>query len=527
MANDRREFYTQDGVEAMKWGIARAAIDRDIYDSVRNAGPARCFSGSPDEGYRISFDHDGNVHDQQYEPGYEPPKWMKHHCLPAIPHKRDEISDRTAYVEDYQGNRTSETFDVWAKPSESKTFELQGLYRRWSNKVNYVFTGWDQVDHIPHEKEFWEAATQLRDAIRPLENMALPGESYHAACRSLGLVEHDPGAQGTTPPERMWAPQINGPIDLYAIPLQGTFLNLFVLGQVLAAQLDGMGKMWQHARLSVMEIGWHATNEMLREGSIDAQALIKSAGWVVGATGLIVLPTPAAIGLAATGIVLASADAYLDEIKKNQDVIDLEAAIQGASADAILSATQSTLNTERDGLQSQLQLDESECTGMLDVALKHIREDHTVYKPADKKYDTCFTMEVDSIRKDTAPDNKQDVDINVEFQRLRDAGRIFADELGAELQSVSRGVREVFPTDSAWTRPELDGGTIGMSLTGPWDKWSAVRDQLAGILDETAKQVVEVGEYFISTANFLERQDASAKEAFDKAATELDNVFKK
>jgi hypothetical protein len=40
------------------------------------------------------------------------------------------------------------------------------------------------------------------------------------------------------------------------------------------------------------------------------------------------------------------------------------------------------------------------------------------------------------------------------------------------------------------------------------------------------KQVVEVGEYLITAANYLERADASAQEALEKAGQELDKTFK-
>jgi hypothetical protein len=528
MADDRREFFTRDGVEAMKWGLVRAAIDRDIWDNVRAAGPMRCHTGSPEEGYRISFDHDKTLHDPELEPGYEPPKWMTHHRLPAIPGGPAENKDRMAYVEDRNGNRTSETFDVWGDAPQSGKFEFAGLYQKWFAKVDKVFTGWDEVDHIPYEKNFWEGATALRDAMRLLENLNVPGESYYTGCRSLGLVAHDPGGQGTTPPGRMWAPSINGPIDRFVIPLQGTFLNLVVVGEMLAAQLDGMGKMWQQARLGLMEIGWHATKKMSYTARFDGQALIKSAGWVVGAMGLIILPNPVSIGLAAAGLVLAGADTLLEEIEargRDRGVVDLEAVIPSGSAEEIIRSLESALNIDRDSLESQVQIDESDSFDSLGVAFRHLKDDHTVYTGG--TYRTYFTMDVSNVREDTDPDRPPDVDISVEFERLRNAGKVFADELGAELQSVSQRVRDVFPTNAAWERPEIDGRVaIGLDLFGPWENWSKVRNELAAILDLTAKQVVEVGEYLISTANYLERKDASAKDAMDKASQELDNVFK-
>jgi hypothetical protein len=331
----------------------------------------------------------------------------------------------------------------------------------------------------------------------------------------------------------MWAPQINGPIDRFIIPLQGTILNLFVLGEMLAAQLDGLGKMWQNARASVMDIGWYGTGKMADHGAtFDAQATIKTAGWVVGATGLIVLPTPASIGLAATGLALSGADAILAAIKgEGKDVVDREVALGGRTAKEILGSVESALNTDQAaGLEPQIQIDESDAVDILSVALDHIDNKNTVYNPGSKTYETFFTLEVPDVLADTAdvadPAEKSNLDVNVEFQRLRDAGRIFADELSEELRVIARGVREVFSSNEAWRRPEMAGGVaIGLRLTGPWDDWNPVRERLAGILDKTATQVADVGEYLISAANFLERQDASAKEALDKIAATLDKVF--
>jgi len=509
----------------MKWGLIRAAIDREIWDNLRGRGAMLCYSGSADDGYRISFDHDKVWHDQEDRPGYEPRPWMTHQVLPPIPRTRAGIGDGTAYVEDYQGNRTSETFDVWAAPSGSGSFTPQGLYRKWVVTVDEVFKGWDRVDELPYEKDFWEAATRIRDAIRPLGSLSSPGESYHAACRSLGLITHDPGAQGTTPPERMWAPQINGPVDRYVIPLQGTFLNLVVLGELLAAQLDGLGNMWRSARVAVMEIGQRATAKMSGRKEFDVEALIKSAGWVLAASGLIALPVAVSIGLAATAITLSSAEEVINKIKdESKEVIDLRAALRGGAADEIIESVASTLNTDpRNGLEPQIEIDEADSIDLLGVAGTHIKNDNTVYIAKTGTYETCFTLNVSDVLVDTQDPERGVV---VDLERLRDAGKVFADELGEDLRSVSRGVQEAFSSDAAWVRPEIGAGAIGVRTTGPWPEWNGVRHELVRILEETAVQVVEVGEYLISAANYLERHDNSAREAMEKAGQELDGLFK-
>lgn len=511
----------------MKWGLVRSAINRAVWDRTLGKNPMCCYSGNADDGYRVSFDHDKIFHDRENEPGYEPRSWMTHHHFPPIPRTRNEAKWRTGWQEDHQGNRIAE-FNVW-EPASSGAAEFQGLYAQWEQRVDKVFTGWGEPDRIPYEKNFWEAATRLRDAIKPLGVVNVPGESYYLACRSLGLLTHDPGAQGTTPPARMWAPQINGPIDRFVIPLQGTLLNLHVLGEMLAAQLDGLGNMWQSTRISVMEIGRQATRRMDFTGDGDTtQALIKSAGWVVGAMGLIPMATAAGIGVAAAGLILAGADVLIEEVKsRSKEVFDIPAAIHGATADEIIRSVEDVLDSGQDrDLETQLQLDESDSAETLEVAHKHIVEDHAIYNAEANVYTTYFTMDLSDVRADSHPENPGDVDISVEFERLRDAGKMFADELGEELRAASRGVRDVYSTNSTWERPELSGGrAIGFGTTGSWPNWSEVRDDLAGILDSTANQVVEMGEYLIAAANYLERQDQSAKEAMEQAGRELDSVF--
>ncbi|MEU8635316.1 hypothetical protein AB0C38_24400 [Amycolatopsis sp. NPDC048633] len=524
MANERRETYTREGVEAMKGGLVRAAINRDIWDRTLGKNPKCCYSGNADEGFRVSFDHDETFHDQENEPGYEPRPWMTHHHFPPIPRTRDETKYRTGWQEDYQGNRIAE-FDVWGTMGSG----FAGLYGGWEARVDQAFELWDEVDQMPYEKDFWEAATRLRDAVKPLGVVNVPGESYYLACRTLGLIAHDPGAQGTTPPERMWAPQINGPIDRFVIPLQGTLLNLYVLGEMLAAQLEGMGNMWQSTRASVMEIGRQATRRMDFRSDGDAvQAVIKSAGWVVGAMGLIPVATAVGIGLAAAGLVLAAADALIDRIEHNsKEVFDIPASIDGATAEEIIRSVEATLDSGQIlDLESQVQIDESDSVDLLSVAKSHIETEQAVYDVEAGIYRTCFTMNTSEVLKDSQPANPRNVDIAVECERLRDAGKTFADELGEELLAASQRVHEVYSDNSTWIRPELPGRAIGLTKTGPWDYWRPVRDHLARILDTTGKQVVEVGEYLIAAANYLERADASAKEAMDKAGQELDAAFR-
>jgi hypothetical protein len=524
MVSDHRESYTPDGVDRMKWGLTREAIGKDIQQAAFDHEWPVCFRGNLDEGYRISYDHDARVHDQEYEPDHgELPSSVTHYCLPPVVAAH---GDGTVYLEDYRGNRKPTAYDVWSDQGSADAFALQGYYRTWQKRVDQVFFGWDKVDQIPEERLFWTAAEQIRDAVKPLGSMALVGGSYYLGCHHLGLVQNDPGmADSPTSQERMWAPQINGPIDRFVIPLQGTLLNLLVLGELLAAQLEGMGNMWQNARSSVMDLGWHGTALMSGDKSVDAETVLKTAGWVVGAMGLIALPEAVAIGVGAAGLVIAGAQEVLGSIKDNQPV-DRTAQIEHGTAQEVLDSITSLLDVDETcGLEPQVQKDESSAEDILRVAQSHLEQDKTVYDPASHTYRTTFTLEVDHIRDDDNPDRPPNVDIDVDFQRLRGAGTAFADELAAELRTMAADVREVFPTNSGWTRPEQGNKAIGTGPDGPWPFWNAVRIDLADILDRTATQVEDVGEYLVATANFLERGDATAKAAFDQTSQQLDGVF--
>ncbi|SEC99101.1 hypothetical protein SAMN04489727_5893 [Amycolatopsis tolypomycina] len=163
---------------------------------------------------------------------------------------------------------------------------------------------------------------------------------------------------------------------------------------------------------------------------------------------------------------------------------------------------------------------------MLQVAQRHFESGTTVYNAEQKSYSTVFTLKPGNIRGDTAPATASDVDIKVEFDRLRKAGSIFADELSRDLHDIAGSLREILPTSSALERPEIGGGMgIGIGWTGPWDLWNANRILLAEALEKTAGQVAGVGDYLISASNFLERQDAAAKEALEQAGAELDGQF--
>jgi hypothetical protein len=129
---------------------------------------------------------------------------------------------------------------------------------------------------------------------------------------------------------------------------------------------------------------------------------------------------------------------------------------------------------------------------------------------------------------DTHPKTPADVDIDVEIKRLRDGGVILSDEFGAELAHAARGLREVFPgtDDTAWRRPEMPGGkVIGLGTSGPWEKWRAVRDELANALDQTSQQVIAVGDLIVSAANAIERKDAEAEAVFRKQVQTVNDII--
>lgn len=536
MVGDRREYFTKDGLAAMKWELTRAAIDNAIQYSLRSNSGSPCCFGNVEKGYLLSPYHsDGSCSTYRgaYPSGYpstpEPPPEWNHYRLPAIPEARSGRPDGTITVEDVYGKPTGEKFDAWDGSAGSGDFPFRGLYRKWYDQIEKTFSAWDEVEKIPYERNFWDAADQLRSVIKKLEVLNCQGESYYLACSSLGLIETYSPGESAGPPGRMWAPQINGPIDLFVIPLQGTFLNLAVFAEMLAAQLEGLGNMWQNARQGVMEIGWYATQRLFgRPGATDLKELIHGAGYLLASIGFLKVPTPVSIGVAAAGIALTGAEDLIGAIQqKGADVAPFGVTITAGSTEHVLEQVQTALYGRQENcLQEALESDEGVCIGMLQVAQRHFESGTTVYNAQQKSYSTVFTLKPGNIRGDTAPGTSPDVDIKVEFDRLRKAGSIFADELSRDLHDIASSLRGIFPTSSAWERPEIGGGMgIGIGWNGPWDPWNANRNLLVEALEKTALQAAGVGDYLISAANFLERQDASAQEALEQAGAKLDGQF--
>jgi hypothetical protein len=536
MVGDRREYFTTDGVAAMKWELTRAAIANAIEYHLRSNSNSPCYSGDMDKGYLLSPYHsDGacSAYRSAYPSGYpktpEPPPEWNHYRLPAIPKTRTDRPNGTITVEDVYGNPTGEKFDAWADSPGSSTFPFHGSYRKWSNQIEELFFAWSEADLIPYERNFWDAADQVRDAIKKLEVLNCQGESYYLACSSLGLIEtYSPGESAGS--GRMWAPQIDGPIDLFIIPLQGTFLNLAVFAEMLAAQLEGLGNMWQNARQGVMEIGWYATQRLFgRPGATDLKELIHGAGYLLAAVGFLKVPTPVSIGVTAASIFLTGAEDLIGEIqKKDADVAPFGVTITAGSTEHVLEQVRTALyGSQENCLQEALESDEGKCIGMLQVAQHHFESGTTVYDAKRNSYSTMFTLKPSNILNYTADDNKPpNVDIQVEFDRLRKAGSIFADELSRDLHDIAYSLRGILPGSSAWERPEIAGGMgVGIGWTGPWEPWNANRILLAEALEKTALQAVDVGDYLISAANFLERKDTAAQEALEQAGAKLDGQF--
>ncbi|KDN21570.1 hypothetical protein [Amycolatopsis rifamycinica] len=278
-----------------------------------------------------------------------------------------------------------------------------------------------------------------------------------------------------------------------------------------------------------MEIGWYATQRLFGiPGATDLKNLIHGAGYILAAMGFLTLPTPVSIGVTATGIALTGAEDLIGAIQqKDADVAPFGVTITTGSTEEVLAQVHTALyGSQENCLQQALLSDEGTCISMLQVAQRHFESGTTVYDAQKKSYSTVFTLKPGKIRGDTAPGKSPDVDIKVEFDRLRKAGSIFADDLSADLREVASSLRGIFPNSSAWERPEIGGGMgIGIGWTGPWEAWNANRNLLAEALEKTAQQVVGVGDYLISVANFLERQDAAAQEALEQAGAELDGQF--
>ena len=336
----------------MKWDLTRACIDRAVKEAVFGTGSSpgsgtnRCFSGNLDSGYWFSLDHDRDLpHQPEIIPEADRPA-MRHYTLPPV--TRDRASVEPGVVLDYRGE-PEQTFDPWGGGAGSG-FHLQGLYAHFAEGVDHVFEGWDQ---LPDERDFWEAANAMRDAIGPVsEPMKQDGPLFHVEW-NLGVssATYDPNSAG--PPAPMKGQVIEVLTNYYVVPLGGTLAQQHWLGLLVAAELEGLGDMWHTARRCVMEIGRIATEVMQGQGTVeDALANLSVIGSVMTVVSLI--PAVGEI-LAPVSVVLLAVEAIEQHIADNRG--ELEAAIQhqlsSATSDTILDQLRAALGELREHITTE------------------------------------------------------------------------------------------------------------------------------------------------------------------------------
>ena len=268
-----RELYGPGGFKVMKEKLARAAINRAVYEMVVAKRAPNYFVGSPEEGYRYSY----------FEPGFEG------YRLPPV--DPAHAGPRPITVDYDENFRPEPVQDVWAE-----------IYEPWFTAIDEVFQGWDE---LPDERDFQRLAGQLRGARAPLVPLApslgaLDSPDFDVLHSALG-IEGD----GPLDPYPSRAPR-SAAIEVfrnnYAIPLSPVIGQQNWLIDIIATQLDAEGEMWHRARRLVMEIG-HQAKIAFSPESFDVLALIDVLGGLNNAIGF--LPDPRVqLATKVTGLVL-------------------------------------------------------------------------------------------------------------------------------------------------------------------------------------------------------------------------------
>ena len=492
-----RHSYTPEGFAEMKWELTKACIDRAIKDAVFATGPDRCFHGSPDSGYWFALDHARGVpHQPDLVPEDLRPA-MGHYRLPAI--TRGRASVEPAVLGDYLGDPT-QTFDPWGAGG-GEGFHPQGLYATWADGVDQVFESWDQM---PDERDFWAAATALREAVDPLSEPTKRGGTLFDLEWNLGIpsATYDPGSAG--PPAPMQGQVIEVLTHYYVIPLGGTLVQQHWLGTLAAAELEGLGNMWQTARRCVMEIGRIATDTMRGHGTVeDALANLSVIGSVMTVVSLI---PPVGAVLAPASVVLLGVQSALEDIRDQRG--ELQAAIEheltAASPENVLAKVNSALAELRDHITTE----EGTAERTFDIAYQRSYERPRIDPP--DSYRLTFDLPGPQAVTDADPSHFAGEGlIAVELPRLRRAGGCLTD-LGSVLDQTASTTQGVNRGNAMWVRPDRVGGT---GRDGAYDDFKNLHDRLCWLLHDTAGELAAAGDHVQLAANALESSDQSADQA--------------
>ncbi len=482
-----RENYTSAGFKAMKDKLAKAAIDRAVYEMVYKPMNPTYFVGNPEEGYRYSY------HEYGFK-GYQLPPIDRAHAGPR------------PITVDYDDNfRPEPVQDVWAE-----------IYQPWFTAIDEVFQGWDE---LPDERDFHRLADQLRSARAPLAPLAQPlrGDSP-----DLDVLHFELGIKGDHPLDRAPSskPQsaaVNIFRDTYAIPLQPAIIQQNYLIDVLAAQLDAEGEMWHRARRLVMEIGQQAKLAFSPE-SLDVVflAVIDLLGVLNEAIGFI--PDPRIeLATKVAGVTLDGLEALVKSFDEKPPPAEakIEQILSGATTKDVISKLRDAL-TE---LNSQILDEELAVFTMCDDTVD------ATYEPSrlsPGSYHVAFNLPAPELLTETESTDFELADvytIDVDTAGIKRAAGVMPSIAGT-LEKAAGDVEAVQAGPSIWMRPAF----IGHTQQGPYDAWKRLLDRFPWLLRDTAGELRAAGEHLVLAMNALENSDAASQEALAKHARDVADV---
>ncbi|NYJ03401.1 hypothetical protein HNR19_004099 [Nocardioides thalensis] len=490
-----RHPYTPEGFDAMTWELACAAIDRAIKDAVRAATSDPCFHGSPEQGYWFALDH---ARDVPHQPDLVPEDLrpaMVHYRLPPV--TRARASTTPAVVEDYRGDPVH-TFDPWGAPSGAG-FHPQGFYARWADAIEEAFTDWDR---LPDERDFWAAAREQRDAVRALAEVTEHAGLLFDLQWSLGVPGSSVHPDSAGPPPPMTGRAVEALTTRYVIPLEGTLVQQAWLAELVAAELDGLGDMWQCARRGVMDLGALATQVLRGQGTVeDRLDAISMWSTILSFVGLVPSLGPAA-GLAS--VALLGVQGALEDMAEKR--FPLEKEISVALSEASSSTIVHKIHAALQEVRNYITLEEGTAQGTIDIALGWSYQEPLIDPP--DSYRTTFNLPGPEVVAASDPAEFVGPDeVAVDFPRLRRAGGHLS-AIGDRVGDAAASWTALPPDNAIWLRPDRVGG---VGRDGPFDAWKALRDRVGWLLSDTSGELIDAGDHVALAANALESADDEAR----------------
>ncbi len=489
-----RELYSPAGIAAMKKKLANTAIEMFVEDDAHaRARPIvkPCFEGNAEWGFRFSTQHEPIQHELDDIPPDDPR--MYHFRYPPV--DRSYAGFRSIVEDEHGRMLPGPGKDVWAE-----------VYAPFVDGLDSAFDGWEA---LPDERDFYRAADALEQAIAPLAIGPAAGTAgnddlAHALAQLNGAM--------LDPFGRMEGYTIQLFRNAYVRPLETLLVQQYWMCRVLAGLLRAEGDTWHRTRMSVMQVGELAIDELGYHPERSLKELVTALGGLANFLSLLPIPTVSKAG-DVLGLFVDAIELYWMANQPPEPRRTIEAALYGATPETIVEKVRGALAE----LNRQVVEEELALQGTADAVVDASYTPSRLVTPSGR-YEVSVNLPAPELLLDTDPTRIAD-GIRVSLDQMRKAAAV-TPTLAEHLERTASQLPSGDPGDSAWQRP----GFIGFGATGPSKNWNEMLQRAGAVIADTAGELRAAGEHLALAADALERSDDESRAALERHSREVASV---